>query len=451
MSSRIYAQFQLARGNLLAAEKALEEVLRSTPNDLEAHALLAQTLLAQGVKEPARRHAQRALEIAPDFAYAHYVQSFVRLADLQMLSIPLLGETCGDGFAVRRAVKDVQEALRLAPDEVPFHLRLAELQALLNRWPASLAAADAALRNDPEDVPAAIARAEALNRLRRRAEARETLQRALAANPEASDAHAGLGWALLEADDDARARAFFEEALRLNPISPWAQHGLFECEKRTYAAYRVVSRIRYWLASRPLLIRLLSVGVPFAGLIALLGWLSELAKRRPEVEWIPATLFGTFMFGMLWFVLADAVFGLLARHAQAGQSSAAEEQRRLGKMQLVTLGLGLAGAAFAIFAKKISREFQWGAFGLVPGLYAIWIVTQIPQPHIRRWAWVYALVILAVGIPVALWLEANVTRMPGWGFLAALLGPILPLALVQEFAKRADMEARRQAAKERSE
>jgi tetratricopeptide (TPR) repeat protein len=438
----------MARGNFLAAEKALEEVLSRTPDDAEAHALLAQVLLAQDVKEPARRHIARALELAPDLAYAHYVQSSVRLTDLRMYSIPLLGGGPDDGFAVRKAVKDVREALRLAPDEVPFHLRLAELEALLNRWPAALAAADAALRLEPEDVPAAIARAEALNRRRRRAEARATLHRALAANPEVSDAHAGLGWALLEAGDDARASQFFEEALRLNALSPWAQDGLFECAKHGYVAYRIVSRFRYWLAAKPLLVRVLSVGVPFAGFLALMNWLSALIKRRPELEWIPATLLGVFLLGLLWFVLADAVCGLLARRARASQSGVAEEQRRAGAMQLAALGFGLAGAAFAIFAKKISREFQWGAFGLVPGLYGLWIVRQVPQPRLRRWAWAYAALILAAGIPVALLLEGRFARLPGWGVLAALLGPILPLAIGQELAKRADAEARRQAAKQ---
>lgn len=79
VNSRIFVQYQLARGNLLAAEMALEEVLKLNPGDSDAHAHLAMVKLQQGFNEDARRCVNRALQLGPNHAYVHCVQSHVRL------------------------------------------------------------------------------------------------------------------------------------------------------------------------------------------------------------------------------------------------------------------------------------------------------------------------------------------------------------------------------------
>lgn len=432
VNSRIYIQYQLARGNLLAAEMALEEVVKLNPRDSDAYAHLAMVKLRQGFHEDARRCVNRALQVGAGNAYVHFVQSHVRLADMKMIALPMLGISPEDGSAVRKAIGDVTEAIRLDSTEPMYHLRNAELQGLLGKWSLALASVDAALQFDPSSVLAGIARAEALNHLGRRNAAREMLFQTLAINPEASDAHSGLGWALLEAGERVRAREFFEEALRLNPNSAWGQHGLLECGKRAFGLYRVLARARSWLVSRNQLARILWVGVPFAALIVLLAWLSDLANRQPELGWIPASIFWLFMVLVLFALFADALFGWLARTEKAGQSTFAAEDRRLRLMQVGAAMFGIAGALFAVAARKFGREWLWGTLGLVPGFYSLWVVAKIRQRTPRRLGWIYSVAILLAGVPVALWLEARIQRMPNWGLLTALLVPILPVAILQE-------------------
>ncbi len=449
MSEKLFAQFHLSRGHPLVAEKALEEMLERTPDDAEAHSLLALVLLMQGVKDKARQHSETALRLNPAMAYAHYVQSFTRLAEMGMIEIPLFGSSPEDGFAVRKAVKDVQEAIRLEPMDTAFYVRLAELQGLLNRWKDMLAAATEGLRIQPDSVPAAICRADALNRLGRREESRATLARALAANPEASDAHAGLGWALLEAGEDEKAVTFFEEALRLEPGSSWGQHGFLESVRRRFRIYRVISRWRFWNSSLPVLWRGLTNLALLAGTGVLVVKIIESIKPLPYGKQVGLAIFALFMGGFIAWLNAEAIFGWLVRREKAGRSTLAEDHRRLGLGQLGILAVGIAGAILAIATKKISRELQWGIFGIAPGLYGLWVASQFPRSRLRAWAGAYAAVILAIGIPVSLEIESRVQRLPNWGVLLLLLGPILPLAILQETEKRRIAERERQDAKKR--
>lgn len=174
VNSRTYIHYQLARGNLLAAEMALDEILQLNPEDSDAHAHLAMVKMRQGFNEDARLSVNRALQLGPGHAYVHYVQSHVRLADLKVIALPLLGESPADASAVRKAVGDVTEAIRLDSAEPLYHLRHAELLGLLGKWSLALAAIEIAFQLDPASVLAGIARAEALRRLGEKRDARDT-------------------------------------------------------------------------------------------------------------------------------------------------------------------------------------------------------------------------------------------------------------------------------------
>ena len=58
------------RGRLAAAASDLYDVLQNSPNDIEAHCLLAEVLRAQQKLEGARSHFQNALRINQDCAWA---------------------------------------------------------------------------------------------------------------------------------------------------------------------------------------------------------------------------------------------------------------------------------------------------------------------------------------------------------------------------------------------
>lgn len=66
----VRAVVQWRRGDLVGAAAALRSVLTLTPDDVDAHCLMAEVLAAQHEKEAARRHFSRALEIDPQSAWA---------------------------------------------------------------------------------------------------------------------------------------------------------------------------------------------------------------------------------------------------------------------------------------------------------------------------------------------------------------------------------------------
>lgn len=449
MSEKLFAHFLLSRGNPLAAERELECVLAKAPDDASAHSLLALVLLTQGVVEKARWHSDRALALEPGLAYSHYVQSFTRVAHLKMLEIPFFGTTPNDGFALRKAIKDIQEAIRLNPEDAAFHVRLAELQSLRSRWKRGLAAADVGLSCDPDSVPAAIWRAEALNRLGRRLEARKTLNRALATNPEASDAHAGLGWALLEAGEDRKAESFFNEALRLRPMSAWAQEGLLETARRRFRVYRWISKWRFWRNSLPLLVRGPLNLATFLIFCCLPVYATEPLKSSAYFKPISILIFSAAMLAFVGWLHASSIFAWLVRRDSAGRSSVAEAQRVTGKTQLAVLAASLAAIVIFIVAQKAGREVAWGIGGLAPGALAVWIASRFPPTKARRWAYLYASLVLAAGVPVALALEQRWSSLPPGGFLFAFIVPSFPLALRQQMESKQHSEKLREEAKQR--
>ncbi len=66
----VRAVVQWKRGQLPAAAASLHDVLTVAPDDVEAHCLLAEVLLAQEHREAARRHFDRARQIDPQCAWA---------------------------------------------------------------------------------------------------------------------------------------------------------------------------------------------------------------------------------------------------------------------------------------------------------------------------------------------------------------------------------------------
>lgn len=429
--------------DLLAAEKMWEEVLRRTPDDGLAHANLAWVLVAQGEGSRAREHLANALRLAPAEPHVHFVRSMVRLDGVRWLDFPLLGTGCTDPWVVRAAIRDVRHALGLAPEEAAYWHRLADLHRLLGRWKQVLEAVDRALQLAPDDLAATALRVQALLRLGRDVEAEAALRIALGREPESAGLHAELGWLLLGRGRDEQAARSFTESLRCDPPGERAQLGLLECGKRRFALYRWLSRIRMRLERWPLWARALSVLGSLAAAIALLGWLSEWARAWPEYRWIPMAGFGVFLGGFIFLMLADAIFGRLASRYPEGRSTRALVEGQADRLQLGVLGVAVAGAVVAIATRKLGRDIQFGVLSMAPGLYGLWVVSRIPQIGWRRFGWLYCGLLLLGAIPTALFLEAKVPRLPGWAVLACLLGPVLPLAMLEEIGRRRAVEALR--------
>ena len=435
--------------DLLQVEKSLEEHLEKHPNDAAVEAQLAMVLFSQGLHSAGRQHLTRALWLTPDLAYAHYAQSFYRLVDAQFVQVPFCGGAFFGGTRELRAARhDIQKALTLEPGTSEFHVRLAQIELMRGRTKPALEAIGEACRLDPMELRPILALVEILCRRRDWAGARRVIGSGLERIPNSAPLHAEAGWLFLAEGNAAEARNEFLKALRLDSEIPRAHLGLLECGRRRFAIYRGLARVRSWIESLPVLVRLLVVGGTIAAVIALLGSLSQVAKEQPQWRWLPATLFGVFMTLVLLAILGDAFFGWLAEFRPDGRWPAAAPERRTGRLQLAMLGFGIGGAALAIASRKLGREAQWSLIGLAPGLYGLWITSKIPTRRWRTVAWIYVAILLLSGIPVALLLESRILRMPQWGVLAALLLPILPLAIAQEVGARRDREARRRELKE---
>ncbi len=84
----VRATVRWKRGDLAGAASDLYDVLANSPDDVEAHCLLAEVLHAQNRSEAAQSHFQRALEIEPDFAWATIGLAAVKRSQHKLLPQP---------------------------------------------------------------------------------------------------------------------------------------------------------------------------------------------------------------------------------------------------------------------------------------------------------------------------------------------------------------------------
>lgn len=128
-------------GRIREAVKEHQRLLVEHPKQAIRHAQFAVALLEVGLGDAARQHARRAVELAPDQAFTHYVLGYA-------LSRDRLGQLYGRGFVREEAAACYRKSLDLDPED--FAVRL-ELAALLERDE------DGIRYDSPETLKAAIA------------------------------------------------------------------------------------------------------------------------------------------------------------------------------------------------------------------------------------------------------------------------------------------------------
>jgi Tfp pilus assembly protein PilF len=393
MNSRVLqARMLIERGRYLEAEALLREALVEGIQSASVHAMLGLCLHHAGLRDAAKDELKAALNIDPNYAYAHYVLSFLPPHPGQKQTL----------FLVRDCIKHVQRALELEPNNVAYLSRLAQLRQQSRQWKQSLAPIDAALRLSPRDVNLAVQRAEALIHLGRREEARETLERALALDPEASAVHAGIGWALLRTGERQRAAEFFNEALRLHPDLEWAQHGALACAKHQYRIYRVLAYPSQRLIHRPWLLYGLECG---ATLLVVLAAVTNLFWLEPLVhplggDWLVAVLLVPLL--LTPFLLQfgkEPFFSWLVRNHHSAQLSTTGP---ITKENAVKWVLGIIIVCVTIlFAGLLSYSKSavvFGLIGLVPGVTSLGVaIFDVPPCNARRRFIIFSASLLVVG------------------------------------------------------
>jgi len=365
------------QGRYDLAEEQTRHWLLESPDDAQAHALLALCLLKREDWGQALREVTEAVRLGPDVAYTHYVAGHVLLA----------------ANRYKEAMGAASMAVRLDTGAPSHHALVAAIHLARRQWRDALAAAETGLAIDPEHVESNNVRAMALVKLGRRAEAGNTMRQTLALDPEDAFTHANQGWALLHERKPDQAMLHFREALRIDPTLDWARAGIVESLKAKNFVYR-------WLLAYFLFMARLGTRAQWGIIIG--GWLGSrillhLGRTNPgfETYTLPIVIAYAVFAILTW--LAYPLFNLLLRINPIGRLALSAEQRTaatwVGSVLLTAL---LALVGFFVFQRGILIDVA-----LMAGLLAVPLAALFNSP--KGWPQlVMALAILGlVGIAAA--------------------------------------------------
>lgn len=173
------------------------------------HSNLGEAFRALGRTAEARVFYERALQLDPMFAAAHY-------------NLGLLLEAGSPAESQRH----FERSIGLRRDFVPAYIKLGNVLRAQAKPAEAVEAYRAALRRRPDDADALNNLGVALVDLRRFPEAFTQLEQALRLVPDSADVHANLGNAYCGVKDWDQAVRCYQEALRLRPNSIEARHAL---------------------------------------------------------------------------------------------------------------------------------------------------------------------------------------------------------------------------------
>jgi Flp pilus assembly protein TadD len=223
----------LEHGRHDLAEKHLRLAVAREPDSWYAHYLLAATLRCMNRGAEAVKEANEAIRLAPYVAACHYARA------LALDQAELLDEADGA----------IREALRLDPEDPDFHAILASLHNQRQRWKEGLTAATAGLKFDPEHIECLHQQSLSLRAMGFADESHRVLETSLRADPENARSQASQGWNCLHRNDHRAALDHFREALRLQPDLEYARQGLVEALKARYVLYRLLLRYFLWIGT----------------------------------------------------------------------------------------------------------------------------------------------------------------------------------------------------------
>lgn len=193
------ALFELKR--YWQAIEAYQAELAANPEAPLAYATMAAAYINLNRTNDADHSIQRALKLAPDLAYAHYILSFVHERRRNLSD----------------AERAIAESVRLEPSVNAFYQWA--LIALKRGRPAeALAATQQALQLHPSHNPSILLRGRLLAQAGRLGEAHALFASALANEPNSAAAHQALGNLQLQTGQAGQALGLLREARRLDPI-----------------------------------------------------------------------------------------------------------------------------------------------------------------------------------------------------------------------------------------
>lgn len=314
---RIRARQLRSLGRLKDAIASYREAVLASPDDPTLRVELTTVLSDAGQHRAAVREADEARRLAPTFGDAHYALAYA-LASAGRL---------------RRALPAAREAVAIDPQDAHNQSLLASICAALNRWPEADAASAAALAIDPQHSVAVATRATVLRATGRADEANAALAAQLGHDAADVNAHEQLGWHALRDGRRREAIAHFQEALRLRPSEESARRGLTEAIRARSPVYGLLFRFITYAADHRL-------GWLLAVWVALLmapRFIVRIDPSSPVVRQAAEVVrFAFFAFSLLWMLLGPIGTALLYADRD-GRASMTPDERRHGRWQVAAL------------------------------------------------------------------------------------------------------------------
>jgi Flp pilus assembly protein TadD/mono/diheme cytochrome c family protein len=204
------ANLELRHQELKSAEADFRTQLKACTEDSETHSGLAETLVAEGLRDEAAAEFRGALSLAP--------RSFAALEGLGSLE--------ADAGENEAAIENLGAAIRIDPSQAGAHEQLARAYAQAGRMENALAELRKASELRPADPQLHSALSQVLSSTGALQEAIEEQRTALKLDENDADGWNNLGVLEARSGQGVSARAAFEHALRLQPDHAQAKANL---------------------------------------------------------------------------------------------------------------------------------------------------------------------------------------------------------------------------------
>lgn len=321
------------QGRYRQAADEFRAALAGDPNDAEAHAFLAECLSELSDPDGALREAEEAVRLAP----LHFMTHTVKASVLHRLD------------RYEEAEASALEAISNNIDSTwPFSV-LANIRFSRGNWLGCLEATGRALTLDPNNPVCLSLQTMANLRLGRKADAAFSAETALRNDPNDPFAHVAEGWRRMHAGDAKGACEHFRTALRLDPTSTAARVGMIEALKARYWVYRQYSLFQLWLSRQSSQFQWFVI----LGLFFLMRLLSATAHRQPALKVvITPVMIVLVAFGLMTW-MGSGLFNLLLLFHPLGRQALNRAEKREGFWLGGFLLLGLAGVGVAEFVPPL--------------------------------------------------------------------------------------------------
>lgn len=237
-----HAAQAMTAGQLTIAEKDLQLVLRTAPDDYRALDLLGVVRVLQQNQSGAERLFRRAISKNPDFAPArahlglfYLQQSRTEEAEPQLREavridptrrdasealVRILQDQARAAFDSRdypKALPSLTEAEKYSPENLDVQSQLGAVELRMSLWEDAVATYQRILKLSPNDPLALYNLGRAFMALSRFEEARQQYARYVEAHPEDASGHCALGMTLAALERVPEARQQFERSIALAP------------------------------------------------------------------------------------------------------------------------------------------------------------------------------------------------------------------------------------------